>query len=88
MPGFAGGKLVKAHQKKLSETEMKYFSDKTSLSLSDIPESQKPERRRMSSLAENTEQQELPSNEQKAEVDEEEKDVFSAVTTSFKKLFL
>ncbi|KAH9487919.1 hypothetical protein Btru_068288 [Bulinus truncatus] len=80
--GFAGGRLVKKHQEKISAMELENMSDKRSVSLPDLPVDE------MSKDNKLVINQVTSHHEESSEsVEEKSDDVFTTVTSSFRKFF-
>ncbi|CAL1534905.1 unnamed protein product [Lymnaea stagnalis] len=78
--GYAGGRYIKKHQEKISSVELSNLSDKRSVSLSDLPQDQGKQQETPSQTATGNDQQGTTHPG-------EDNDVFSNVTSSFKRFF-
>lgn len=78
--GYAGGRYIKKHQERITAVELSNLSDKRSVSLPDLPQGQGKQQEMTSETTPDNDQQDTgpPRNDN---------DVFSNVTSSFKRFF-
>ncbi|KAI8761481.1 syntaxin-17 [Biomphalaria glabrata] len=85
--GYASGRLVKSRQDKISSMELENMSDKRSVSLPELPESERKLDKRPSQSVDNTQQEDDSGIPAEGKSDDVFTSVTSSVTSSFRKFF-